>query len=137
MSHHGSCLCGGIKFEMSKAPAAVVNCHCSICRDSHGATFATQGIFPAESFSVKEGEDKITEYESSTDFFRVFCKSCGSHVVNYPRNRMFYSVAVNYLEEKIQPEMHIWVGSKAEWYNINDSLPQDEKMDKLMAKLQG
>jgi hypothetical protein len=39
-----SCLCGGIEFEFEDIPGRVLNCHCSLCRKSHGVAFATQAF---------------------------------------------------------------------------------------------
>ena len=36
----GSCQCGGIKFEIEKV-TALTHCHCSVCRKTTGASFAT------------------------------------------------------------------------------------------------
>jgi hypothetical protein len=38
-SIHGSCLCGGVEFEIAGPLSAPLNCHCSQCRKQHGATF--------------------------------------------------------------------------------------------------
>ena len=39
-THHGSCLCGGIKFEIDGPLVAPSNCHCMTCRKQHEARFA-------------------------------------------------------------------------------------------------
>ena len=36
---HGSCLCRGVRFEITGPLIAPSNCHCSICRKQHGAAF--------------------------------------------------------------------------------------------------
>jgi hypothetical protein len=38
----GSCLCGGVKFEITGPLSSPLNCHCSICRKQHGAAFRSR-----------------------------------------------------------------------------------------------
>ena len=39
---HGSCLCGGVKFEIAGPLMAPLNCHCSQCRKHHGSAFRSR-----------------------------------------------------------------------------------------------
>ena len=39
---HGSCLCGGVEFEIAGPLMAPLNCHCSQCRKQHGAAFRSR-----------------------------------------------------------------------------------------------
>ena len=50
MSVTGSCLCGAVTYEVAGPFEFMGNCHCSICRKSHGAPFATWGIVKPEHF---------------------------------------------------------------------------------------
>jgi hypothetical protein len=38
----GSCLCGGVKFEITGPLSSPLNCHCSQCRKQHGAPFRSR-----------------------------------------------------------------------------------------------
>ena len=37
----GSCLCGGIRYEIDGRLHDTQNCHCRMCQKAHGAAFAT------------------------------------------------------------------------------------------------
>ena len=37
----GSCLCGTVTWEMQPPFERMSHCHCSMCRKTHGAPFAT------------------------------------------------------------------------------------------------
>jgi len=37
----GSCLCGGVRYEIAGPLSGALNCHCSMCRKAHGAAFRT------------------------------------------------------------------------------------------------
>ncbi|MGH8286041.1 MAG: GFA family protein, partial [Steroidobacteraceae bacterium] len=39
----GSCLCGGVRFEIDGPVGRASHCHCSMCRKAHGAAFGTDG----------------------------------------------------------------------------------------------
>ena len=44
MKLRGSCVCNSIEFEVISILEMVFNCHCTRCRKSHGAAFATQAF---------------------------------------------------------------------------------------------
>lgn len=41
MTMTGSCLCGTVRYAITGAFETVGHCHCSTCRKTHGAAFAT------------------------------------------------------------------------------------------------
>ncbi|MCP6768815.1 GFA family protein, partial [Klebsiella pneumoniae] len=77
---HGSCLCGDVAWEAPAPLEFMSHCHCSRCRKSHGAAFATYCMAPVESLRLTRGEDAIVRYESSPEMRRPFCRRCGSVV---------------------------------------------------------
>jgi len=121
----GSCLCKGIRFEADRL-LFLGHCHCSMCRKAHGAAFATFAGAPAKSFRFLAGEDLIQRYESSPGNFRAFCRTCGSNIpVASADGRMVYIPAGLFDDDPgTRPAMHIFVGSKAPWWEIRDDLPQ-------------
>jgi hypothetical protein len=54
----GSCVCGGIKFEIEKV-VALTHCHCSVRRKESEASFATFAHVRRERFRLLSGEDFI------------------------------------------------------------------------------
>jgi hypothetical protein len=46
----GSCLCGGVKFEIVGPLMRVLNCHCSKCRKQHSAAFRSRARVGIEDF---------------------------------------------------------------------------------------
>src|SRR5205823_813248 len=81
-SVRGSCLCGGVKFEINGPLVAPSNCHCTMCRKQHGAAFRSRARVEISDFKWVQGEDLVTFYESSPGGFRGFCRVCGSPVIN-------------------------------------------------------
>lgn len=121
----GSCLCGGVAYEIAGSFAFMGNCHCSMCRKSHGAAFVTWGILGPDQFRWTSGEALLQPYESSPGNQRWFCGTCGSTLVSTHAGEVG-EVAVGTLEGDpgLRPREHIFVGSKAPWHEITDDLPQ-------------
>ncbi len=90
----GNCLCGEIRFEASELPGMVFNCHCSRCRMSHGAAFATQVICGKETLRFLSGQDRLTEYVAG-EIVRAFCGACGSRLMNYSVGDEYLSVSLS------------------------------------------
>jgi hypothetical protein len=128
--HHGSCLCGGVAYEIDGEIGAMLYCHCSMCRRWHGTAFRTRAAVKKSRFRFVRGAELITEYRSSPDTVKRFCRVCGSPLVNSwdpdPEN---YGLALGTLatDPGGRPACHIFVGSKAPWYEITDGLPQFEE----------
>ncbi len=128
MSVTGSCLCGAVAYEVDGSFAFAGNCHCSICRRLHGAAFATWGILGEGEFRWLRGEEQLTAYETSAGNSRAFCSRCGSPLVSMHSGRVGEIVLASVDGDPgMKPREHIFVGSKADWYDISDSLPQHEE----------
>ena len=124
----GSCLCGAVSYEIGGAFKTIGNCHCSICRKSHGAAFATWGIIDPDQFHWTSGEEHVQSYESSPGRWRRFCRRCGSPLVSSHSGQVG-EVVIGTIDGDpgARPSEHIFVGSKAPWHEITDSLPQFEE----------
>lgn len=121
----GRCLCGGVAFEVSGDIGMVTHCHCSMCRKFHGSAFATHGAVPADGFRWLAGQELVRRFASSPGGARPFCRGCGSNV---PSDHMpgFVFVPLGNLDDDpgTRPLAHIFVGSKALWYDIAGDLPR-------------
>ena len=133
---HGSCLCGGIAFEITGPLLNPLNCHCSQCRKQHGAAFRSRVRIAAKDFRWLKGEHLIKYYESPRGYQRGFCRECGSPILNragpnwtapaaFPDATPQYGIALALLDDPpARPECHVFVGSKAPWFEITDDLPR-------------
>jgi hypothetical protein len=134
---HGSCLCGGVEFEITGPLTAPLNCHCSQCRKQHGAAFRSRVRVQAKDFRWLKGEHLVKFYESSRGYQRGFCSECGSPIINrngpnwkppadFSQNLSpQYGVALALLDDPpLRPALHCFVASKAPWFEITDDLPQ-------------
>lgn len=135
-SIHGSCLCGGVQLEITGPLFGPLNCHCSLCRKQHGAAFRSRIRVKTDSVRWLAGQDLIKYYDNGSGYLRGFCRECGSPVVNqagahWKKASMFpdalneYGIPLAILEDPpIRPACHVFVGSKAPWFEITDDLPQ-------------
>lgn len=127
--HTGSCLCGAIKYRIDAPITSLTHCHCSMCRKVHGAAFATYASVPLESFHITEGKEQLGVYHSSPEVTRTFCKHCGANlqfVTSQDHHEL--GIAAGTLDSPLPSpsQAHIFVGSKADWYDIRDGLPQHD-----------
>ena len=123
----GSCLCGGVRFEADSIPL-IVNCHCSMCRKHHGTAFGTFASVPLQEFHFVKGKDLIDRYESSPGNYREFCRVCGSPVPIVYADGDTVTVPAGLLDDDpgVRPALHLFVGSKAPWWEITDDRPTFE-----------
>ena len=127
----GSCLCGDVSFEATD-PIIMMNCNCSRCRLSRGAAHATNLFVSADDFCWRTGEQHVVNYKlpDAERFGAAFCQRCGSLM---PREagsdgkRINIPVGCLDSDPGISPSGHIFVGSKAPWFEITDDLPQRDE----------
>ena len=124
----GSCLCGGVQYEVSGPLFAMARCHCRECRKASGAEFGTNAS--TKNFRLVSGEDLLAEYESSPGQARVFCGRCGSPIMKrFADKPDTVRIRLGNLDSDIDERaaLHVWVSEKPNWSEINDELPQFEK----------
>lgn len=123
----GSCLCGSVRYEIRGRLTRLTHCHCSMCRKAHGAAFGSYLGAEAEGFAFVAGEGEVAAYRSSPGVRRTFCRRCGATLQFLDdSDSAVVWVAAGTLDDDpgIRPLRHIWVGSKAPWYDIEDALPK-------------
>jgi len=127
----GSCLCGGVAYEIAgPVPGPIVNCHCSRCRKARAAAHASNLFVDPADFRWLGGEELVASYkpQDAERFTQAFCRRCGAKVpyVNVERRRAVVPAGSLDDDPGARAELHIFVGSKAPWYEIADDLPQHE-----------
>ena len=123
----GSCLCGGVRYQITGALSRALNCHCSMCRKAQGAAFRSRASVRAAEFEWVQGEDLVTFYESSPGNHRGFCRVCGSPIVSkFDAHTSYYGLPLGALDDDpgVRPQLHVHVASKAPWFTITDDFPQ-------------
>jgi hypothetical protein len=119
-----SCLCGGVAWEAEGPFDFASHCHCSRCRKTHGAAYATYVSARAATFRLRRGADLIARYESSPGNHRSFCERCGSVAPGAPAGESIFLPGGCFDDPglAIRPRMHLFVASKAPWFEIRDGV---------------
>jgi len=129
---NGRCLCGQVQFEIHGALRGIVNCHCSKCRKFHGNYGAYTSV-KTENLTITE-KTGLKWFKSPTDetanVHRGFCSACGSSLFWHPKDQPYIAIAAGSIDSpaNLKTIGHVWCSQKADFYNIEDDLPQfDER----------
>jgi len=122
----GRCQCGTFEYAVEGSFGEVRYCHCGKCRRGNGTAFSANARVQRSQWSIEGPRDQITEYEHKPGLFKAFCAKCGSPL--YARSSHDpddIRVRIGGFEGDLDVQItgHVWVGSKAEWYVIEDSIP--------------
>ena len=126
----GFCECRAINFEIAGEIEDFSHCHCSQCRRMHGAAFGTFAGVKLDGFQITTGEDRVTKYSSSKTHERLFCEVCGSNLgvtLTDEPDMIYLSMSAIDGDPPRPPAYHIFVGSKAPWFEITDDAPQHDE----------
>ena len=119
MSHYaGSCLCGGVKFEVNGELRDVVACHCVQCRKTTGNYMSATA---AEDTDLKLiSLDTLTWYESSPGNKRAFCSRCGSTLFWKGPERTYTAIAAGTIDGPLGKKLagHIFCDNAGDYYEI-------------------
>lgn len=121
----GRCFCSAVAYNVSDAFDYAFNCHCSQCRRTTGAAFKPFAGIARRELEVTQGADALLRY-GSDDTHDAHCGRCGSLLYSVVRGGAFVHITLGTLTDtpSIRPTAHIFVGSKAPWFEITDALPQ-------------
>ena len=124
----GTCLCGQIEYRVADAFLYAMYCHCSLCRRMTGSAFKALAGIERSKLALTRGQDATAIFGDSEDWHNVSCRHCGSLLYAAVRDGACVHVSMGTLVDTpaIRPTMHIFVGSKAPWYEITDDLPQHD-----------
>jgi hypothetical protein len=124
----GKCFCGAVEYEVADEFEYSAYCHCSNCRRTTGSAFKPFAGIRRAKFKLIRGDTQLLVYgeERGND---SHCKSCGSLVFSVVRDGTYIHVPMGTLvdDPTIRPTKHIFVGSKAPWFEITDDLPRFEE----------
>jgi hypothetical protein len=121
----GGCRCGEVRFTVADEFRYAANCHCSGCRAATGSAFKAFAGIERSKLEISEGHNSLAVF-GDPDANDTRCRSCGCFLFSVVRDGQFVHVAMGSLIDapSIRPDHHIFVGSKAPWYDITDDLPQ-------------
>jgi hypothetical protein len=121
----GGCRCGAVRYTVTDAFEYGANCHCSGCRRATGSAFKPF-------VRIERGELTLTAEAADVEMFGegdggdARCARCGCFLYSVVDNGGYVHVTLGSLFDTPSrlPNHHIFVGSKADWEEITDQLPQ-------------
>lgn len=126
----GQCRCRAVTYEVADEFAYAVNCHCSNCRRTTGSAFKPLAGIEIEKIKIIDGAENTMSYGDEAAKY-MHCGTCGSLLYAVVKNGTYAHVTMGTLVDtpSIRPTHHVFVGSKAEWFEITDDLPQYDESD--------
>lgn len=121
----GRCLCGEIAFDVAGTPKGASVCHCSQCRKQSGHLWASAYV-PRPDLTIK---GPVAWFEASPNAKRGFCRRCGSSLFWAAYDEDTISFALGALDGPtgLSLAKHIFVADKGDYYEIADSVPQQDQ----------
>mgnify|MGYP001204868345 CR=1 FL=1 len=121
--HTGSCLCGGVAFEVTGPMRPVIACHCTQCRKSTGHYFASTAA-PAAMVRFLS-EETLSWYRSSPEAERGFCARCGSSLFWRRVGSDTLSILAGAIDGAtgLAIDRHIFAAWKGDYYEIPPGVP--------------
>ena len=123
MAIQGSCLCGGVRFELPDAFEPRAFCHCASCKKLSGGAGTANGRIASGRVTIVAGEELLRTYQPPEGTAKTFCSVCGSNLFGggWPESDRA-SVRLSAIDDPFQgrPTRHIWVRSLASWETLPD-----------------
>ena len=120
----GSCLCGGVRFEVTGEFEPRSYCHCVSCKRLSGGAATANGRARSDSIRITAGRELLRTYQPDEGSAKTFCSVCGSNLfgAGWPESE-FASVRLPAIDTPFEgrPTRHIFTRSVAAW----EALPDD------------
>ncbi len=128
--YKGSCLCGSIHYRIEGDPSDFGYCHCKSCQKASGSAHGANIGVRREDVRFDDPHGYLKDYESSPGKIRTFCGNCGSPLYAYLQSSPnLVRIRLGSLDTPLgkTAKAHTFVSEKADWEQIEGSLPQFEK----------
>ncbi len=123
----GSCLCGGVQYEISGEVVRFSHCHCGRCRKATGTGHATNLILKSDQVTWLKGEELLRRFKvpEAERFSTCFCTQCGSPLPRVLPALGMVLIPAGSLDSDpgIRPQAHIFWDSRAELSCVAGELP--------------
>jgi hypothetical protein len=125
----GGCACGAIRYNCSKEPVAMLNCHCRDCQRARGGPFTSVLVVPeaAVRFSGISTHSFTVLPENGSSSTRSFCPDCGSPLsAKNDAAPQFLALKAATLDDPswFSPKLDIWTVDAQSWACLNPALPK-------------
>jgi hypothetical protein len=123
----GSCLCGGVKYEVTGEAKRFYHCHCSRCRKATGTGHASNLFLQPASLKWLSGQEHVRAFKvpEAKRFTNQFCGTCGARLPRQPSDTDTVIIPAGSLDEEapMKPQARIFAGSRTNWSCFGDEVP--------------
>jgi hypothetical protein len=130
MAIRGSCLCGGVSFEIDRAIGPAEFCHCTRCRKFSGSASLPMIRVATRDYRFLTGHELVKCYAAPIlygppAYQAIFCGNCGSPVPpSEPEGDSFEIPAGCFDDDPgVRPDKHIYVECLPPWDDLRAQLP--------------
>jgi hypothetical protein len=119
----GGCLCGRVRFEVTRPLRSAGYCHCTRCQRRTGTAASVQARVEPGSLQITAGEELVRAYEPSDGFAKLFCSLCGSSLFSRSsEDSEVMSVRLGAFDDDpgIRPAYRQWVAKAVPWEPLPD-----------------
>ena len=119
----GSCLCGGVRFELSEPAKDAGYCHCTRCQGRTGGGSSAQAQIDGRTFHLLRGDDLVKAWRPEGGFEKCFCRECGAHLFSRDPDdpaQMSVRMAAFVGDPGVHPSWRAFVDYAVPWEPIPD-----------------
>jgi hypothetical protein len=124
----GHCLCGAVRFEVTRPPVSAGYCHCTRCQRRTGTASSVSARIAPGSLRILSGQDRIKAWRPPDGFAKVFCSHCGGALWSQSQEDpgiISVRMGVFDADPGIRPSARAYVAYAASWEPIpDDGLPR-------------
>jgi hypothetical protein len=120
----GGCLCGAVRYKVTGKLRDVLECHCAMCRRTHGHIGAYSAA-PKSSLELTD-DSGLKWYRSSDKARRGFCGTCGGTLFWDPLQKDYIAIAAGTLDAPtgLKTVLQIHVADAGDYYTVRSDVPQ-------------
>jgi len=126
----GGCVCGAIRYAISREPFEVYACHCTDCQRITSSAFSIGAVVSNDAFS-RTGKEARSVPGGVTAGGRVkarwVCPDCGTWLFGSPRPRVGQTGTIRVVRggtlddtSWLRPTAHYWTRSRQPWVVLPD-----------------
>ncbi|HEY7641116.1 MAG TPA: GFA family protein [Steroidobacteraceae bacterium] len=126
----GSCLCGGVTFEIDRAHGPAEFCHCNRCRKLSGSSALLTIVVNTTDYRFLTGRELVKSYDAPIlyappAYRSFFCSNCGSPVPEPEPAGESLEIPAGLFDDDfgIRPDKHIFVDFMPAWDDLHRQLP--------------
>ena len=123
MAVKGSCLCGGVEFEVTGEFEPRSFCHCTSCKRLSGGAGTANARARSDEIEIVKGRELLRTYTPEGGSAKTFCSVCGSNLFGggWPESDEA-SVRLSAIDDPLAgaPAKHIYTRSVASWETLPD-----------------